>query len=152
MGGVRDRLRTALIVGELAVALVLLVGAGLLIRSSIALQRVEPGFEAAWRAERAAGAARRPSTRTPERSCRRSSGSPRPLARYQASSAAAITSQVPMGAGGNGNGFVPEGQGRRTRQRDHQPAANRDARLHRDDAHPDSRGTRDSGRAIAAAP
>ena len=41
MGGVRDRLRTALIVGEMAIALVLPVGAGLLIRSSLALQRVE---------------------------------------------------------------------------------------------------------------
>ena len=45
MGGVRDRLRTGLIVAELAVALVLLVGAGLLIRSSLALQRVNPGFD-----------------------------------------------------------------------------------------------------------
>ena len=42
MGGVRDRLRTGLIVGELALALVLLVGAGLLIRSALALQRVSP--------------------------------------------------------------------------------------------------------------
>ena len=45
MGGVRDRLRTGLIIGELAIALVLLVGAGLLIRSSLALQRVHPGFD-----------------------------------------------------------------------------------------------------------
>ena len=45
MGGVRDRLRTGLIVAELALALMLLVGAGLLIRSSLALQRVDPGFD-----------------------------------------------------------------------------------------------------------
>src|SRR6185369_14450294 len=45
MGGVRDRLRTGLIVGELAIALVLLVGAGLLIRTSLALQRVQLGFD-----------------------------------------------------------------------------------------------------------
>ena len=38
------RVRTALAVGELAVALVLLVGAGLLIRSFIALNRADPGF------------------------------------------------------------------------------------------------------------
>ncbi len=45
MGGVRDRLRTGLIVAELAVALLLLVGAGLLIRSSLALQSVNAGFD-----------------------------------------------------------------------------------------------------------
>jgi putative ABC transport system permease protein len=38
------RVRAALAVGELAIALVLLVGAGLLIRSFIALNREDPGF------------------------------------------------------------------------------------------------------------
>ena len=38
------RLRAALAVGELAIALVLLVGAGLLIRSFIALNNADPGF------------------------------------------------------------------------------------------------------------
>jgi predicted permease len=44
-GLVRDRLRAALIVGEFAVALVLLVGAGLFIRSAAQLQRVTTGFD-----------------------------------------------------------------------------------------------------------
>ena len=45
-GGVhRDRVRSALVVAEIALALILLTGAGLLIRSAAALNRVEPGYD-----------------------------------------------------------------------------------------------------------
>ena len=43
----RDRLRGGLIVAEIAVAMVLLTGAGLLVRSTILLGRVAPGFDPA---------------------------------------------------------------------------------------------------------
>jgi putative ABC transport system permease protein len=44
-GGARQRLRSTFVVVELAVALILLVGAGLLIKSFWKLREVEPGFK-----------------------------------------------------------------------------------------------------------
>lgn len=42
---VRDRLRTTLVAAEVALAIMLLVGSGLLIRSAILAQRIAPGFD-----------------------------------------------------------------------------------------------------------
>ena len=47
LGRGRLRLQHALVVGEVALAVMLLVGAGLMLRSFWQLQRVDPGFEAA---------------------------------------------------------------------------------------------------------
>lgn len=44
-GGMRGgRLRAALVIGEVALALLLLIGSGLLVKSFVLLQRVDPGF------------------------------------------------------------------------------------------------------------
>ena len=44
IGGVRDRFRSALVSAEVALALILMIGAGLLIRSGLLVSQVNPGF------------------------------------------------------------------------------------------------------------
>jgi putative ABC transport system permease protein len=46
-GGARNRARNALVIAEVAVSIVLLVGAALFMRSFLNLQRAEPGFDTA---------------------------------------------------------------------------------------------------------
>ena len=46
MWGRRSRMRRVLVVGELALSVMLVIAAGLLIRSFVGLQRVDPGFSA----------------------------------------------------------------------------------------------------------
>ena len=104
----RDRLRTAVIVGELALALVLLVGAGLLIRSGLALERVSPGFEPSH--VLAVRLSLPPADyKEPERVLQVFEQVAAAAAGIPGVRSAALTSQVPMGPGGNGNGLIPEG-------------------------------------------
>ena len=108
-GGLRDRLRGALIVAEVALSLLLLVGAGLLIRSAIALQRTDTGFE-----PRGVLSARLTLPATSFTEPTRIHDTLRRIneaaAAIPSASSAAITSYAAMGGGGGSNGLVPEGQ------------------------------------------
>ena len=108
-GGLRDRLRGALIVAEVALSLLLLVGAGLLIRSAIALQRTDTGFE-----PRGMLSAR---LTLPTTSFTEPAHIVETLRRIDEAAAAvpgvksaAISSYAAMGGGGGSNGLVPEGR------------------------------------------
>jgi len=111
-GIVRDRVRTLLIVGEVALALTLLAGAGLLIRSAWYLQRVDPGFDPHGLITarfslppRAYGEGAAEVARAFEQVVER-------LQQAPGVRGAAVTSQAPMGPGGNSNGLIPEGRTR----------------------------------------
>jgi len=108
-GGVhRDRLRSALVVAEIALALMLLTGAGLLIRSAAALDGVEPGYDptgvVAARVSlpttgyESADQARTAFERLAER-----------LAVTPGVTASGVASVAPL-EGGSTNGLVPEGR------------------------------------------
>jgi predicted permease len=107
LGG-RDRLRSSLVVAEIALALVLLTGAGLLIRSAVALNRVDPGFDpsgvVAGRVSLPAVAYRSPEAvigafeRISER-----------VRAVPGVASAALVSAAPL-EDGNSNGLIPEGR------------------------------------------
>jgi putative ABC transport system permease protein len=106
--GSRDRLRNVLVVGEIAVALVLLTGAGLLIRSAIALNGVDPGFDprgvVAGRISLPAA-----SYQTPEQVVRAFERIEERVAAVPGVAAGALVSAAPL-EGGSSNGLVPEGR------------------------------------------
>jgi len=108
-GGRHDWLRQGLVAAEVALALVLLVGATLLVRTAIHLQRVDPGFEP--RGLVTARIALPPeSYATPESARRAFEAVLENLAASPGVRSAALSSQVPMGPGGGFNGLVPEGK------------------------------------------
>jgi predicted permease len=108
-GGLRDRLRATLIVAEVALSLLLLVGAGLLIRSAIALQRTDVGLDP--RGVISARVTLPPTSYTdPARIKETLRRINEAAAGVPGATAAAISSYAAMGGGGGSNGLVPEGK------------------------------------------
>lgn len=104
----RDTLRTLLIAGEVALALTLLIGAGLLIRSAIAMQRIDPGFDLrhVMTARVTFPAGEYADGETTRQAFMRIAEA----LEDQPGLRGAAVSQAPMGPGGNSNGLVPEGR------------------------------------------
>jgi len=105
----RARLRTILVAAEVSISIVLLVGAGLLVRSAINLQRVDTGFNTSGVLS---ARVTLPTTgyEDPSRVARTFETLAETLAASSSVEAAAITSNAPMTPGGNANGLVPEGK------------------------------------------
>ncbi len=104
-----DAIRRVLVAVEVALAIVLLVGAGLLVRSALHLQQVDPGFD-----PRGVLTARLtlPAVRyaEPERVTRTFHEIVSALAESPAVESAAAATAAPLTPGGNGNGLLPEGK------------------------------------------
>jgi predicted permease len=102
-----DALRSVLVAGEVALALVVLIGAGLFVRSALYLQKVEPGYDGtnvvtARVSLPEAGYDLARVERTFQDLAVR-------LSQYPVVETAAVTSAAPL-EGANNNGLVPEGK------------------------------------------
>jgi putative ABC transport system permease protein len=108
-GGGRQRLRNLLVIGEVALALLLLTGAGLLIRSFIRLQSAPTGFQAE---QLTAVTINLPRTSYPDRQQRLSFADrllPK-LAALPGLQAVAFSDNLPLDTGRQGTSFFLEGQ------------------------------------------
>jgi putative ABC transport system permease protein len=105
----RDRIRSVLVVGEIAVALILMAGAGLLIRSALLVSRLNPGFDTAnlvvGRVGLPATAYENPAVarRTFERMVDAAAALP-------GVQSAAVVSRAPLAEGWSSNGLIAEGK------------------------------------------
>jgi len=107
----RDRVRGALVIAEVSVALTLLAGAGLLIRSAFYLSRVDPGFDVHGLISARVALGPPPDTTTAASDAEQTFA--RILNEIKARpgiAGAAITSAAPLGGGSGSNGIVPEGK------------------------------------------
>jgi len=105
----RDRVQSVLVVGEIALALMLMTGAGLLIRSALLVMRINPGFDTADLVVGRVGlpdaqyhdptAARQTFERMIDRA-----------ATLPGVETSAAVSRAPLGEGWSGNGLIAEGK------------------------------------------
>lgn len=108
-GGSRDVVRSLLVVGEVALALVLMAGAGLLIRSALLVSHVDPGFDTA---NVIVGRVGLPDAGYHDPTVARQTFE-RMIAAADALpgvESAAVVSRAPLAGGGGSNGLLAEGK------------------------------------------
>ncbi|HKT22974.1 MAG TPA: ABC transporter permease [Terriglobales bacterium] len=105
----RDRVRNALVVGEVALALMLLAGAGLLARSALALAKVQPGFDTANLMAGRVGLSQA-TYRDPVVARHTFEAILHNVEQLPGVQAVSVVSRAPMMTGGNSNGLLAEGQ------------------------------------------
>jgi putative ABC transport system permease protein len=110
--GSRERLRARgiLVVAQVALALVLLVGAGLMIRTFQELNNVNPGFAGAGEVQTLQIGIPEATVREPERTARRQQEILNRLAALPGVTSAAYISDLPMAGGVAADLLVPEGR------------------------------------------
>ena len=105
----RDRIRSVLVVGEIAVALILMAGAGLLIRSALLVSRLNPGFDTA---NMVVGRVGLPDTayESPAVARRTFERMVDAAAALPGVQSAAVVSRAPLAEGRSSNGLIAEGK------------------------------------------
>jgi putative ABC transport system permease protein len=108
-GGSRDRIRSVLVVAEIALALMLMAGAGLLIRSALLVSRLDPGFDTANLVVGRVGLSD-PGYHEPAVARQTFERLVEAAAALPGVESAAVVSRAPMGEGWSSNGVIPEGK------------------------------------------
>ena len=107
--GSRDRVRSVLVVGEVALALMLMAGAGLLIRSALLVSHLDPGFDTS---NLIVGRVGLPDIGYDDPTVARQTFE-RMITAAEALpgvQSAAVVSRAPLAGGGSINGLIPEGK------------------------------------------
>ena len=141
-GGARQRFRNGLVVVEMALAVVLLIGAGLMLRTLWSLQRIDLGFDPVERADDAAVAAAGVATGHPRRSSASTSACSIAFARRPGVRTAGAVRALPLASTIGDFGLRVEGYVPPPGHRRQGGLGDRDRRL--------PRGDRGAGRARAA--
>jgi len=108
-GGSRDRVRSLLVVGEVALALILMAGAGLLIRSALLVSHVDPGFDTSNVIVGRVGLPD-PGYHDPAVARHTFEGILTAASALPGVESVAVVSRAPLAGGGSSNGLLAEGK------------------------------------------